>query len=176
MTERKLIQLAVKGKESAMDSLYHKYERLWYRLCLRYADNSHQAQDIFQEGLFNIFKDLKQFNADKGKFSTWSGRVLVHAALRYIRKNQWQQTFEELDESAGKHLLIQDIIGSISARELIQVIQKLPTGYRIIFNMYELEGYTHKEIAEQLDISIGTSKSQLSKAKSLLRKKIDQLF
>ena len=174
--DKDLIKGAIKGNESSMNALYQKYERLWFRLCLRYAKDKQQAEDIFQEGLFNIFKDLKQFDPDRGKFSTWSGRVFVNAALRFIKKSQWQQTFEDISTLDYQLPSIQHIIGSISAKELTSVIQQLPTGYRIIFNMYELEGYSHKEIAQKLNISIGTSKSQLSKAKKLLRYRIEQLF
>ena len=170
------IKAVIKGDRLAMRDLYQQYERMWFRLCLRYAPDRSQAEDILQEGLIYIFKDLHQFDETKSKFSTWSSRVLVNAALRFIRKNQWQQAFEDIESIPKKEPFYEDIIGQITAKELTKIIQSLPTGYRIIFNMYEIEGYTHREIAEKLEISTGTSKSQLSKAKRMLRKKIELLF
>jgi len=171
-----LIQAILKGDKQAERMLYERYERYWFRLSLRYGKDRMEAQDIMQEGLIGIYKDLKQFDPERGKFGTWSGRVLVNAALRYLKKNHWQQSFTELDEAAGVVDESIDITSSISAKELIEVIQQLPMGYRIVFNMFVMEGYSHKEIAKQLDIKVGTSKSQLSKAKSTLKKQIELLY
>lgn len=142
-------------------------------LCQRYGTNKQEADDIMQEGLIQIFKDLHQFDASKAGFATWSSRVMSHAALRFLKKNQWHQTLlniEDQHETEDDNLTIYD---QLAAKELTRLIQQLPIGYRIVFNMYVLEGYSHKEIGVALNISEGTSKSQLSKAKNALRQKLE---
>lgn len=171
-----LIQKIMAGDKAAMQLLYEQHERHWFRLCLRYGKNRSEAQDILQEGLIMVFRDLGQFDAERGAFSTWSNRVMVNAALRFLKKHQWQQSFEDLETADTESDISQSILGKITAKELTQVIQQLPSGYRIIFNMFEIEGYSHQEIADALNISVGTSKSQLSKAKKALRQKLEILF
>ncbi len=171
-----LIKKILEGNKAAMEALYGQHKQHWFRLCLRYGKNRSQAQDIFQEGLIAVFRDLKQFDSRRGTFRNWSNRVMVNAALRYLKKHHWQQSFEDLSIVESKATFSEGILDRISAKELTLVIQQLPSGYRIVFNMYEIEGYTHKEIAETLNISVGTSKSQLSKAKKLLRQKLEILF
>ncbi len=171
-----LISKTLDGDKAAMQMLYEQHERHWFRLCLRYGKSRSEAQDIMQEGLVMVFRDLKQFDASRGEFKSWSNRVMVNAALRFLKKHQWQQSFEDLETAESEADLSESILGKITAKELVQVIQQLPSGYRIIFNMYEMEGYAHQEIAEILNISIGTSKSQLSKAKKALRQKLEVLF
>lgn len=171
-----LIQKILRGDEVAMQKLYEQHERFWFRLCLRYGRSRAEAQDILQEGLIMVFRDLAQFDPDRGAFATWANRVIVNAALRYLKKHQWQQSFEDLEQIENEPDFSIHILENITAKELTEVIQQLPSGYRIVFNMYVFDGYAHKEIAEALNISIGTSKSQLSKAKRQLRAKVDLLF
>lgn len=171
-----LIKKILAGDKAAMQALYEQHERHWFRLCLRYGKSRSEAQDIMQEGLVMVFRDLKQFDASRGEFKYWSNRVMVNAALRFLKKHQWQQSFEDLEMAETEADLSESTLGKITAKELVQVIQQLPSGYRIIFNMYEMEGFSHQEIADALDISVGTSKSQLSKAKKTLRQKLEVLF
>lgn len=174
--ENNLINQILAGNRRAERTLYDMYKQYWFRLCLRYGRNRSEAEDILQEGLLYVFKDLKQFDSNRGKFKSWSSRVLVNAALRYLKKNQWQQSFADLEIVTIEAAISNDILERISAKELTQLIQKLPSGYRVVFNMYVIEGYSHKEIAEQLNISVSTSKTQLFKAKRALRKKLEVLF
>ena len=159
-----------------MQELYEQQERSWFRLCLRYARNRSDAQDMMQEGLIQIFRSIDQFDPERGSFQNWSNRVLVNAALRFLKKYHWQNSFDDLELAAREPSLNESAIDQLSAKELTHLIQQLPTGYRVVFNMYVLEGYSHKEIAEVLSISEGTSKSQLFKAKKLLKQKIESLF
>lgn len=171
-----LIDRIKQGDQSAMQTLYQRHERYWFRLCLRYARNRSEAQDMMQEGLILIFRDLHQYDPERGAFLSWSSRVLVHAALRYLKKHQWQLSFDDLELATREPALNESAIEKLSAKELTQLIQQLPTGYRVVFNMYVMEGYNHREISETLNISEGTSKSQLHKAKKLLRQQIESLF
>lgn len=137
-------------------------------VCQRYAPNVVEAKDMFQNGLVEIFSDLYQFNAERGSFSTWSNRVMAHAAIKHLKKRfenfNVQCLDQEIDFSDST-----DYDEQINNETITLAIQKLPAGYRAVFNMYVLEGYTHQEIADYLNISVNTSKSQLYKAKKQLR-------
>ena len=166
---QKIIKQCIDGEESAQRELYLMYRSRWYKLCLRYGKNKQQSDDIFQEGLIQIYQDLYQFDVNRASFYTWSCRLMSHAAIRYLKKDSWHQTFVNLEEVYEPTVEKETIFDKIAAEELIALIQKLPKGYRIVFNMYVLEGYNHREIAEQLGITAGTSKSQLYKAKKMLQ-------
>ena len=167
-----LIKDSISGRESAQRTLYLRYRVKWYMQCLRYGKNKYEADDMLQEGLIQIFKDLHQFDAKRASFETWTSRLISHAALRYLKKNSWNNAFEEIEEANDLSESSETIHDKLAAKELTLLIQSLPMGYRVIFNLF-LEGFSHQEIAEQLNITIGTSKSQLFKAKRMLRKKLE---
>ncbi|MDA9773500.1 sigma-70 family RNA polymerase sigma factor [Saprospiraceae bacterium] len=169
----KILKLCKKGNRAAHDKLYKQFRNLWFGTSLRYSRNEEEAEDIFQEGLLQIFKDLRHYNIKKSKFSTWSNRVLIHAALKYLKKNHWQNTFIDIEQDQIDTAYKANIIENISANEIIKLISGLPMGYRLVFNLYVIEGFTHLEIAKRLEISIGTSKSQLFKARKMLKKVVD---
>ncbi len=141
-------------------------------LCLRYARNKEEAEDMLQEGFISIFKDIRQYDASKGKLMPWLRKVMLNAALQYIRRHRTTSHFVDLEEVSNYHQTNDDIFAKMSAQELIHLIQSLPDGYRMVFSLYVLEGYKHQEIAKMLKISENTSKSQLHKAKTMLRNKI----
>ncbi len=145
--------------------------------CLRYAQNRYEADDIMQEGLIQIYQDLSQFDEKRSQFLTWSSRVIAHTALRFLKRNKWHDTFQSTDEiddvEEDKANMIYE---QIAAKEMTMMLQQLPVGYRLVFNMYVLEGYKHQEIAEKLNISAGTSKSQLYKAKKMLQTLLEHQF
>jgi len=171
---QKIIKRAADGHESAQRKLYEQYRNQWYMLSLRYGKNKSQADDIFQEGLINIYKDLHQFDASRSAFGTWSSRVMINAALRYLKKYNWIDSFSDLDYAADKGDESETVYQKLAAKELTEIIKQLPLGYRLVFNMYAIEGFSHKEIADQLGITVGTSKSQLSKARAQLRSVLEQ--
>jgi len=169
-----IISKILNGDRSAERILYDIYKTRWYMLSMRYGNNKDEANDIMQEGLIQIFKDLHQFDEKISKFSTWSSRILVHAALKYIKTNQWQNAFLDIDNKDDFYNNEEIIYSNLAAKELTEMVKKLPFGYKLVFNMYVIEGYTHKEIAKELGIAIGTSKSQLSKAKRMLRFELEK--
>ncbi|GJM33568.1 MAG: DNA-directed RNA polymerase sigma-70 factor [Saprospiraceae bacterium] len=171
-----LIKKILAGDKSASKILYEQNEPYWFRLCLRYGRNRSEAQDIFQEGVVKVFQVLDKFDIKRGTFGGWSNRVIVNEALKYLKRHQWQESFEDLSLTAATMPWPESIIEKITARELIELVQKLPLGYRVVFNMYEIEGYSHREIAETLGISVGTSKSQLYKAKRTLQAQLKLLL
>lgn len=164
-----LIAKSLQQDEAAQRQLYLKYRVNWYILCQRYGKTKFEADDILQEGLIAVFRSLDQYDSTRGQFSTWSCRVIVNAALRYLKKNSWNATFSELDDAQNIHSNEENVFDQLAQKELVAILQLLPTGYRVVFNLYAIEGYTHQEIADSLDINIGTSKSQLSKARKMLK-------
>jgi RNA polymerase sigma-70 factor (ECF subfamily) len=137
-------------------------------VCLRYAPNEVEAKDMFQNGLIEIFSHLHQFKPEKGSFSNWSKRVMAHAAIKYLKQRSATFKAQCLDQEAGYTDQAENT-DKINSETITRAIQQLPAGYRTVFNMYVLEGYTHREIADYLNISVSTSKSQLHKAKKQLR-------
>jgi len=164
-----IIRKAVNGDQKAYNEIYMQYRSMWFMISMRYGKNKMQSEDILQDGLIRIFNDLAKYDSKKSRFSTWSSRVLVNAALRNLQKSNWNETFVDIENAEDITDEYFSIIDEINTKELTLMIQSLPTGYRVVFNMYVLEGYSHKEIAEHLNISEGTSKSQLSKARKQLR-------
>jgi len=173
-SEKHIIEQCIKGDEGAQRELYMRYRVKWYMTCMRYGKTKFEADDIMQDGLIQVYRDLLQFDEKRSKFLTWSSRIFAHTALKHLKKNRWHETFESIEVVSEKSQSNdEDVYEKLATKELIKLIQSLPDGYRIIFNMYALEGYKHKEIAEELGISEGTSKSQLSKAKKELRKMLE---
>ncbi len=161
------------GDASAQRALYEEYRTRWYMTSLRYGKNKMEAEDIFQEALINIFNRLESYDHNKGAFTTWSTRVIINSAMTYLKKNSWANSMSGLENSYTVETEVVDIYDQLSAKELTLLVQKLPLGYRLVFNMYAIEGFTHKEIADQLEISVGTSKSQLFKARRELQKTLE---
>ena len=174
--DQSLITKIKKGDKVAINQLYQRHKSYWFRICLRYGRNRDEAQDLFQDGVAKVFQGIKKFDEKRGTFNGWSNRVLIHEILKSLKKNQWQESFEDLDSSNINFDWNGEIVEKITAKELTEIIQSLPFGFRVVFNMYEIEGYSHREIAEELNISVGTSKSQLSRAKKALQHKIQMLF
>ncbi len=170
-----LIKNCIKGKAKAQRELYEKYRSMWFMICLRYVQDREDALDILQNALVKIYTKMDQFDVNRGKFSTWSSRIVVNESIMFSRKKVKDLGLDQLHEDALLYAKEEEKIELLSAQELTRLVQELPEGYRLIFNLNVIEGYTHKEIAELLGITEGTSKSQLFKAKKLLKKKIQIL-
>ena len=177
MSLEKIIRNAGKNNRKAQAQLYEEFGSLWYSICLRYHSCEEDAQDALQNALILIYTRIGQFDPARGSFKSWSARVVVNENLMLLRKNKkstFVNTPEELSHELTDHSLSATDI--LSARELTRLIQSLPEGYRMVFNLYVIEGYSHEEIAEKLGISTGTSKSQLYKAKQQLKQKLEVLI
>ena len=169
MSEPELIIGLQKGEGKAHKFVYEKYAGLMLGICLRYLKNHMDAEEVMLNGFVKIFQNAGQFE-NKGSFEGWMKRVVVNEALGYLRKKEPLHLAIEKDHiqlpteaTAESDLAVED---------LLNLLQELPAGYRTVFNMYAIEGYTHKEIAAMLEITEGTSKSQLSKARALLQKRL----
>jgi len=176
ITESDLIHGCLNGERRMQEELYRRFAPKMYAVCLRYAGNSEEAQDILQEGFIKIFKKLSSFRGE-GSFEGWIRRIFVNTSIEHFRRKNYLQPVTEREENTieGKYLSVLD---SLAEKDIMSLIQELSPGYRTVFNLYVIEGYTHKEIGDMLGISEGTSKSQLSRAKvilqDLVRKFIDQ--
>jgi RNA polymerase sigma factor (sigma-70 family) len=153
----------------AQKELYETFKSKMFGICLRYAGNYDDAQDILQDGFVKVFEKIDQFGF-KGAFEGWIRRIMVNTALERFRTNyQVININDNLKEVDHEHTA--DFTSDIDARELIRFIQELSPKYRMVFNLYAIEGYSHKEIGEMLDIAEGTSKSNLSRARDILQEK-----
>jgi RNA polymerase sigma factor (sigma-70 family) len=167
IAEADLIQGCINNERRMQEELYRRFAPKMYAVCLRYAGNAEEAEDILQEGFIKIFKKISSFRSE-GSFEGWIRRIFVNTSIEHFRRKIYLQPISEQEENSleGKSLSILD---KLAERDIIQLIQQLSPGYRTVFNMYVVEGYTHKEIGEMLGISEGTSKSQLSRAKVILQ-------
>lgn len=168
-TIKNIIKKSIAGDSKSQRALYDMHRTRWYMISMRYGKNKMQAEDILQEGLIRIYNDLRQYDDSKSNFATWSSKVLIHAALRYLKKSSWADNMSDIDLAINHVDESDEIIERISSQELTRMIQQLPLGYRLVFNLYAIEGFTHREISSQLGISEGTSKSQLHKARKMLQ-------
>lgn len=171
MTDEQLLEAILRQDATAQRRLYEKYARKMFGVCLRYARSREEAEDLLQDGFLKVFQKLSSFKCE-GSLEGWIRRVIVNTSLDYIRqqKLQWAdpETIEEPGTDAG-------VIEKMNAGELLALIQQLPTGFRTVFNLYAIEGYSHREIGEMLQISEGTSKSQYARARVQLMERINVL-
>ena len=170
-SEKELIERCLENDPRAQEFLYKQYSRRMYGVCLRFAHNTLEADDILQEGFIKVFTYLKDFRQN-GSLEGWIRRTIINTAINYFNSKQkeWQET--SIDKAYSYSSETETILDKISADDLLRLIQELPEGYRMVFNLYVVEGYNHHEIAEMLHISENTSKSQLSRARMSLQEKL----
>jgi len=175
MSDRQIIEGCAKHDRKAQQVLYDKYSRLLLGICLRYSSDKAEAEDILQESFLKIFFNIKDFSGT-GSFIGWLRKVAVNTSITHYHKNLKFRYHVEIDEyvsvETGVTSFEEDFFTS---DELYKVLNELPAGYRMVFNLYAIEGYKHKEIAELLGIDVNTSKSQYSRAKAVIRQKLEKL-
>jgi RNA polymerase sigma factor (sigma-70 family) len=173
ISESDLIAGCIAGDRVMQEELYNRFAPKMYAVCLRYANNSDDAQDLLQEGFIKVYKNIHRFRAE-GSFEGWIRRVFINSSIEHLRKKSAKlMTVTEKEEGTIEDTDI-SALDTMAEKDIIKLIQDLSPGYRTVFNLYVIEGFAHKEIAEQLGISEGTSKSQLARAKSILQKKVAQ--
>jgi RNA polymerase sigma factor (sigma-70 family) len=175
MSDLQIIEGCAKHDRKAQQVLYDKYSRFLLGVCLRYAIDKAEAEDILQESFLKIFFNIKDFSGT-GSFIGWLRKVAVNTAITHYHKNLKFRYHIEIDEyvsvETGTSSFEEDFF---TAEELYIVLNELPAGYRMVFNLYAVEGYKHKEIASMLGIDTNTSKSQYSRAKASIREKLNKL-
>jgi len=181
MDENKLIIACKRGEVSALKIVYERYYSLMYGVCLRYLKNVTDAEDLVQEGFMKIFKDIGSFKG-KGSFEGWMKKVMINNVLAYLRKHKNEFVSHDIDSIAEdemdafeeEELTIENQIRNtdFTREELIGIIQSLPQGYQQVLNLFVVDEFKHQEIATVLNISEGTSKSQLNRARKLVKKRL----
>ncbi|MFD2200166.1 RNA polymerase sigma factor [Shivajiella indica] len=171
MVDKRIIDKAVKGDHKSERQIYELLSKPLFMMCLRYLKNQEDAEDVLTLAFVKVFQSLSGFEFQgPGSLVAWARKVTLNECLMYLRKQKRSPMMVEPDEHVRS--IEEGVIDKLSADELFILILQLPEGYRTVFNLYEIEGYAHHEIAEKLNISLGTSKSQLSKSKAYLRELI----
>jgi RNA polymerase sigma-70 factor (ECF subfamily) len=169
-----IINGCLKGDRKCQEQLYKMFSNRMFGLCLQYANNYDDACDILQDGFIKIFRKLDQFSG-KGSFEGWIRRIIINTALeRYRSQLHLYPLTEGLVKS--EDMAYDEVFSRLSGDDLLKLVQELPPRYRMVFNMYAIEGYAHKEIAEMMGITVGTSKSNLSRARDILQRKVKKYF
>jgi RNA polymerase sigma factor (sigma-70 family) len=167
------IQQFQKGNHLIFEQIYQELSPRMFGVCLRYASGKDEAKDILQDSFIKIYHQLKTFRHD-GSFEGWAKRIVVNTALEYFRtKTKWQNVPLNDAEQAFEIENDEDILSDLSFQEMLLLVQELPPTYRMVFNLYAFEGMKHREIAQELGISEGTSKSNLSDARRILQRKLN---
>lgn len=168
-----LVKECKHGSAAAQKCLFDMHADRLMAVCCRYIKNQHDAEEILLDGFYKFFRAIHSFSyVNEAALYAWLKKIMINECLMYLRK---KKSFQITTGDAAAEVPVQtDMLDRLSADEIVELIIQLPVGYRTVFNLYETEGMSHKEIAEQLQITEGTSKSQLSKAKQLLQKMIIQ--
>jgi RNA polymerase sigma-70 factor (ECF subfamily) len=169
ISDTDLLKGCMEGDRRMQKQLYNQFSPKMYAVCLRYMGNADEAQDILQEGFIKVFRNIEKFRSE-GSFEGWVRRIFVNTAIEQIRKKKLDVSLTEKEETIEFKSV--SAIDNINEKDLLKIVSGLSPGYRSVFNMYVVEGFTHKEIAELLGISEGTSKSQLARARMILQEKI----
>ena len=172
--ENALIEGCKKGKPKAQEGLYKHFYGYAMGICLRYANSKDEASEILNDSFLKVFEKIDQYDQSK-LFKAWLRRILINTSIDYYRRNNKHYNHLEL-EKARREEHDYDVVNQLNAEDILKVMQQLPDNYRLTFNLYEVEGYTHEEISELMQIPVGTSKSNLSRAKQKLRALVQDLF
>lgn len=177
-TDTDIVEGCKNGKRKLQDALYERYSGLLFGVCLRYISNKMEAEDVLHDAFIKIYYNIKNFNFIEGSsLSSWMRRIVANTALNFLREkkkfntNQDINKIEIMDEDEYNYDE-QDEVEPVSPEVLMNIIQCLPKGYNLVFNLYVFEKYSHQEIAAQLGISVNTSKTQLMKARNYIKKKV----
>lgn len=170
LSDEVLIKHCISDNRKYQEILYRKYADKMFNICLIYENDEDAAADILQEGFIKIFRNLKEFNY-KGSFEGWLRKIIVNTALEHYRKKTKEKEKQQL---IGVYIEreINDVLSALQAKDIIKMVNALPKKASIVLKLFAIEGYSHEEIAETLKIAVGTSKSQLNRARFLLKQSI----
>ncbi|HAV25209.1 MAG TPA: RNA polymerase [Bacteroidetes bacterium] len=172
--EISLIKACSNGDSKAFRKIYEIHSGTMYSICLRYMNNEDEAKDALQEGFIKVFKNISKFKFT-GSFEGWMKRIFVNSSIELIRKRKMHLDVSELN-SNELPLTAKIETGSMDAEKMMTLVQQLPEGYRTVFNLFIVDGYSHKEISDYLEISESTSKTQLFKARKQLQEWLKDWF
>lgn len=172
-TDDHIIKGCRKGDRKAQQALYEKYKSMLFNVCLRYASGWHEAEDLLQEGLIQIFSNLYQYRPE-GAFGAWLQKVMVNVALQHLRKKKRMFETVEIEEVTEDFEADENLFARYREEALVKMLQRLPEGYRAVFNLYVMEDFSHQEIGKMLGITESASRSQLTRAKVMLRRMLER--
>jgi RNA polymerase sigma factor (sigma-70 family) len=173
--EQDLVAGCRQGQHKAQRSVYEQHAPQMLAVCLRYVHDRSEAEGVMVNGFLKVFDKIGQYSGE-GSFEGWIRRIMVNESLLYLRQNRHAHMMVEVEAASREVVSTEDAYQQLAAEDLLALVRKLPEGYRTVFNLYAIEGYAHKEIAEQLGISENTSKSQLSRARGLLQQYVANLM
>ncbi len=173
-SENDLIDGCLEGNPGLQRELYDRFASKMYGVCLRYAGNVNDANDLLQEGFIKVYNNLSKFRRE-GSFEGWIRRIFINTCIEQYRKKVKSYNITEAQENTVEDKDL-DALDILDAKDMAKLIAELPAGYNTVFNLYVVEGFSHKEIADMLGISEGTSKSQLARAKGALKKLLETRF
>ena len=170
-TEQQMIALCKRGDRAAQKALFDSLSKKMFPLCIRYMGDRDAAEDVLQEGFISLFSKLDSYSGE-GSFEGWARKVFVNTALMTLRRNDVMKQTEDIEIARNVTGSETSALQNMSYKELLDVVAELPPGFRTVFNLFLVEGYSHKEISEILGISEATSRSQLQRARVMLQNKI----
>ena len=170
-TEQQMIALCKRGDRAAQKALFDSLSKKMFPLCIRYMGDRDAAEDVLQEGFISLFSKLDSYSGE-GSFEGWARKVFVNTALMTLRRNDVMKQTEDIEIARNVTGSETSALQDMSYKELLDVVADLPPGFRTVFNLFLVEGYSHKEISEILGISEATSRSQLQRARVMLQNKI----
>ncbi len=163
-----------KGESRYQELLYQQYASKLLGICMRYAKDKPEAEDMMQTGFIKIFRKVNDFRGE-GSFEGWMKRIMVHTSIEFYRKNLRNLQLVEIDETHSQQAVTDFDMSRLMVQDLLKLINGLSPGYKMVFNLYAIEGYSHKEISAQLGITEGASKSQLSRARAILKEQVTRM-
>jgi RNA polymerase sigma factor (sigma-70 family) len=167
MTEEAILQGCLKNESAAQRELYNRYSPKMLAVCYRFAHNREDAEDMLQEGFIKVFSQMHTFQS-KGAFEGWIRRIIVHTCINNLKKNKRFNESLDIVHAHGIQVREESVPSIVQAKQIVECIRILPIGYRTVLNLYAIEGYSHKEISDMLDIEESTSRSQYTRAKQML--------
>lgn len=170
-TYSEILKSCMDGDSAAQRKLYKALAPKMFAVCIRYMGDRAQAEDILQDGFVTLFNKLDSFSGN-GSFEGWARKIFVNTALMSLRKKDALKMSEDIDDARSLRSDLPSPVQDLGYKEIMQLVMSLPAGYRAVFNMYVIEGYSHDDIAKALNISNATSRSQLQRARMLLQEKI----
>lgn len=166
-----LVECCKDGQRKAQELLYKQLAAKMLGVCMRYATDKMEAEDMLQNGFIKVFQKIADYRGD-GSFEGWVRRIMVHSSIEYYRRHHKMMQVVDIDEAGYEPSVSAAASSSLEAQDLLVLIKALSPGYRMVFNLYAIDGYSHKEIADIMGISEGASKSQLSRARAILKEQI----
>jgi RNA polymerase sigma factor (sigma-70 family) len=172
-TIEELVKRCKASERKAQELLYKQFASKMLGVCMRYAVDKMEAEDMLQNGFIRVFQKINDYRGD-GSFEGWVRRIMVHSSIEYYRKHHKMMQMVDMEDAGNEPSVNPVAVANLDAKDLLILIQRLSPGYRMVFNLYAIEGYSHKEIGEIMSISEGASKSQLSRARTILKEQIVQ--